>query len=132
MLLHIIAPLLFSSALYTAPITRTVTDETQQVHTEEKEEHAYIPDEVACSCVATVRTKRHDIPLVNAEDIHPTSSVPTVGAVAKMVYPSGAHHLAYVEDVRDGQVYLFHGNRYPCQFSREWMDASNYRIRGYL
>ena len=104
----------------------------QQDHIEEKSDHKNTPDLVYCSCVAYTKTKRPDIPLMDASRFTPATTTPFVGAVAVLYYPhSGMHHLAYVEEIGDGYIILSDSNYKPCQITRRKVALPD-RILGYL
>ena len=105
------------------------------VHTYEAEKQVNLsehPESVLCNCVEYTRLYRPDIPSMDAGSFAVATTTPSVGAVAKMRYSSGAFHVAYVADVKDGEILLYHANVIPCQESTEWRDVNDWRILGYL
>ena len=108
-----------------SPIVQTYVPE-KQVNLSEH------PESVLCNCVAYTRLFRPDIPSMDARDFSISTSTPTKGSVAKMRYPSGAWHLAYVAEVSEEKVLLWHANVTPCKETKEWMDARNPRILGFF
>ena len=102
------------------------------IETEKKVNLSVHPDSVLCNCVEYTRQYRPDLPSMDAGDFAISTTTPSVGTVAKMRYASGVWHLAYVADVKDGNVLLYHANVIPCKESQEWMDARNWRILGFF
>lgn len=98
----------------------------------EKTDHSEQHESILCSCVDYVRQLRPDIPSMDASAFVVSTSTPAKGSVAKMRYASGAWHLSYVADVKDGKVLLYHANVIPCKESTEWRDVGDWRILGYL
>lgn len=97
----------------------------------EKTVHETTQGSVLCNCIDYVRLHRTDAPPINASEYVATTSVPFIGAVALMTYASGASHVAYVADVRNGQVLLYHANVEPCKERIEWRDVTDWRLLGY-
>lgn len=118
MLLSILFPLTFGWTAQTVAI--------------EKTEH--ISDySVACSCVAYARTRRPDIPSMDASLFVATTTTPYVGAIALMYYPrSGLYHLAYVEDVGDGYIVLSESNYVTCTIGTRRIELPHNRVIGYM
>lgn len=122
MLLELVAPLIVSVLMQT-PAETTERPEKQE---------APITNNVACNCVAFVRSKRPDLPLLDASMFRPSTTTPFIGAVALMYYPhSGLWHIAYVEEVGDGYITIQDANYSPCAVTRRTIRLPD-RVRGYL
>jgi len=121
MLLPILFPLLYAnmSAFEESHIEKTTINQSEN-------------RDIRCNCVDFVRQFRKDAPSINASDYVPNSDTPVIGAIAVMRYPSGASHVAYVKDVKNGQVLLRHANVVHCKETVEWMDVHNPRLQGYF
>ena len=130
MIYALLFPLL-SSVIIPQDITAVIDETSETVH-REKIETRDVPHTVACNCVLTAKTRRPDIPLIDASMFVPSTTTPFIGAIAVMRYPSGAHHVAYVEGIGDGYVDLYHGNKEPCQITRERISFPNKRFQGFL
>jgi hypothetical protein len=139
MLLSLIAPLLFSSALYTAPPPTKATVETQEVH---KEVHRPKDPTILSSvydatlgynCVELVRTYRHDIPSMDASQAIVRTHTAIVGAVGKMYYGnSGLWHLFYVKEVHDETLVIVDGNYDEGYITTRVVPRYDPRYEGYL
>lgn len=130
----LIVPLL-SSVLFPLDITQAPEETSAAVHTEEVKVERMTTKQnaaTACNCVATARTRRPDLKPMDASMYKPSTTTPFMGAIAVMRYPSGVHHIAYVENVGKGYVDLYNGNVEPCKITRERMYIPNKRIKGYL
>lgn len=117
MLLQLVAPLLYSSALFTAPPRTPAPVETQEVHKESHKKNdptilAIVYDEMlGDNCVSFVRSIREDAPNIMASDYPVTSQEPFVGAIGKMYYPrSGLWHVFIVEAVVGSQLTIRDSN----------------------
>lgn len=122
MLLELVAPLFVSVLLQTT----AETPESPEKH------EAPITNNVACNCVSFVRSKRPDLPPLDASMFRPSTSTPFVGAVALMYYPhSGLWHVAYVEEVGSGWIRIIDANYSPCAVTRRTIHLPD-RVKGYL
>lgn len=128
MVYSIITPLLFSVLIPVAPI-ETELAEVQESHTKYSEESA----DLACNCVAYARYKGADVPFVNASNIHPTTTVPYLGATAVFFYPhSGEYHIAIVVYVEDNYVVVDEANYEHCKTGLRKVFLNDTRLLGFL
>lgn len=122
--LALIAPLLIAS--FPVPVPTITADNIEKVETRN------MPRTVACNCVAFARTKRPDLPGMDARNYRISTTTPFIGAIAKMYYPhSGLYHLAYVIDFGDNWVELIDANYKTCQVTHRRVMLPD-RILGYL
>lgn len=120
MILTLLFPLLFGSMASFG-----------EVHIEEKTVHPSENGGITCNCVDYVRLYKPDLPSMDASQFKVSTTTPFIGAIAVMRYPSGARHVAYVRDVVENQILLYHANVEPCKERIEWMDVANPRLLGY-
>ncbi len=132
--LALIAPLLYSAHLGTLPFRTYEKQETVHIADTKETEHTQgVTDNVACSCVAYVRARGGDIPLVDASEMRSATTTPYVGGVALMYYPhSGMWHVAYIEAVHNTYIVVAESNDEPCSITRRTIALPHNRIVGYL
>jgi hypothetical protein len=124
MITTLIFPLLFASmqTFSSLHITPTVPDDKQST----------VGSEVGCSCVRFVTQYRKDLPVQDASRYVATTTAPSVGAVALMVYPSGSWHVALVTGVSDEGVAIAETNYRSCEFGTRTIPHDYSRLVGYL
>lgn len=123
MILSLIAPLLYSSVLFTAPPRTPAPVETQEVHIKESHKkndptilHSVYDAELGYNCVSLVRKYRHDLGPFDASQLIVATTTPSPGAVGKMYYAnSGLWHVFLVLAVR-GDTLLILDSNYDAGF----------------
>lgn len=130
MIYALLFPLL-SSVILPQDLTAVIDETSETVH-REKIETRDVPHTVACNCVALARTKRPDLPGMDASMYKISTTTPFIGAVAKMYYPhSGLYHLAYVVDFGKDWIEILDSNYKPCEVTHRRVLLPD-RILGYL
>jgi hypothetical protein len=139
MLLSLIGPLLFSSALFQSDLTLPVTVETQQPHKESHKIHdptiiKSVPDAVlGYNCVKLARAYRPDLPQIDASQVTVATTTAYVGAVGKMYYPkSSLWHLFYTLKVWNTHILIVDSNYDEGYVTTRVIPRHDPRIEGYL
>ena len=134
MLLQLIFPLLFSSAIYTETPVTVAPVETQQLHKEVQKDHTVIksePDAVhGANCVSLVRQYRPDAPSINASEYPVSTTTHRVGAIGKMHY-GDVWHVYYTLEVRDDTLKIVDGNYDNGYVTVRVIPRNDSRIVGY-
>lgn len=134
MLLSIIAPLLFSSALFQIDLTPPVPVETQQVHKNSNNPTILSSEynaELGANCVSFVRSMRPDAPAINASEYPVATTTPFIGAIGKEYYPKkGLWHVFIVVDIVGDYLIIQEGNYVKYQITTRVVRKD--RIVGYL
>ncbi len=102
-----------------------------EVQSEVKTEHA-VSESVACSCVRFVVLRGGNIPLIDASRIKPSTTTPSVGAVAVEYFPrSGLHHVSHVVAVGTSTVDVVEANYRPCEITYRTINLASTRLLGF-
>jgi hypothetical protein len=107
----------------------------QDVAIEEKTTHE--EQSTKCTCVSYARTRRPDLPNINASDMVPATTTPYVGGLTLFYYPhSGESHVAYNEvvDIERKLVLVAECNYIPGKIGKRWirLDDPMNRVTGHM